>query len=73
MQCIRTYDDFVGVTHVLLEFGGVQIDVYQDGMRLVEIDDAHPVFREGNGGVGQDVFDGGNHVTYRLYLNGFDG
>jgi hypothetical protein len=42
-------------------------------MRLVEIDDTHPVFREGNGGVGQDVFDGGNHITYRLYLNGFDG
>jgi hypothetical protein len=73
MQRIGTYDDLVGVTHVLLEFGGVQIDVYQDGMRLVEIDDTHPVFREGNGGVGQYVFNSGNHIAYRLYLNGFYG
>jgi hypothetical protein len=42
-------------------------------MRLVEIDDTHPVFREGNGGVGQYVFNSGNHIAYRLYLNGFYG
>jgi len=73
MQRIGTYNDLVGVTHVLLEFGSVQIDVHQNGMCLVEIDDSHPVFGEGYGGVGQDVFDGGNHITYWLYLNGFDG
>ena len=71
MESIGTYNDFVGMTHILLEFVGAQYHVYQYRMGFVEIDDFEPVFREGHGRVRQNVLDGRYHVSYRLNLDGF--
>jgi len=41
-------------------------------MRFVEIHDFEALFGESDGGIGQYVFDGGDHIPDRLYLNSFD-
>ena len=42
-------------------------------MRLVKIDNFHTFRSERDGSVSKNIFDSGNGITYRLYLNGFDG
>jgi hypothetical protein len=42
-------------------------------MCFVEIDDFEHVFGEGDGSIGQNIFDGGNHIPYGLNLNRFYG
>jgi hypothetical protein len=71
MERIGTYDDFVGMTDILLEFVRAQYHVYQNSMCFVEIDDEHSVFREGNRRVRQNILDCRNHVSDRLDLDRF--
>ena len=73
MERVGTHDDFVRMTHVLLEFVRAQHHVYQDGVGFVEIDDFEPAFGEGHRCVRQNVFDSRYHVADWLNLDGFDG
>jgi hypothetical protein len=71
MKGVGAYDDLVGMTYVFFEFMGIQNDVHQNRMCFVEIDDFQPIFCKGNGGVRQYIFDRGDRVSDRLYLDGF--
>jgi hypothetical protein len=73
MERVGTDDDFVRMTHVLLEFVRAQYHVDQDGMGFVEIDDFEPAFGEGHRRVRQNVFDGRYHIPEWLNLDGFYG
>jgi hypothetical protein len=56
----------------LLKTLGVQTDIYQDGMRFIEIDDFHTIFGKGDGRISQYILDGRNHITDRLDLDRFN-
>lgn len=71
MESIGAYNDFIGMTHVLLEFVRTQNHVDQNGVGFVEIDDFHPAFGKRHRRVRQYVFDGRYHIANRLNLNGF--
>jgi hypothetical protein len=72
MERIGAHDYFIGMADVLLEFARVQNDIHQYSVRFIEIYDFEAVFCKRNSGVGQNVFYGGNHISYGLDLDGFN-
>jgi len=73
MEGVGANHDLIGLAFVQFEFIGVQHHIHQDRMGLVEIDDADALFGERDGGVRQDIFNGGDHVTNGLNLDSFNG
>jgi len=56
VHSVGTYHNFVRDAAIHLELVGVEDDAYQHGVGLVEVDDAHTLFGECDGGIGQDIF-----------------
>jgi hypothetical protein len=73
MEGVGANDDFFRFAFVLFEFVGVENHVDEDGMCFVEIDDFKHIFGEGDGSIGENIFDGGYHIPYGLDLNSFYG
>ena len=73
MQGIGANHNLVRLALVLFKLVGIEHDIDQNGMGLVEVDDPNALFGKRNGRIRQNVFDGRNNVSYGLNLDRFDG
>jgi hypothetical protein len=64
-------DDFLGETDIFLEFVGIELDIDNGGVVLVEIDDFHALCREGNGGIDENILESCYEIANGLYLHRF--
>jgi len=73
VQGIGANHNLVRLALVLFKLVGIEHDVDQNGMGLVEVDDPNALFGKRNGRIRQNVFDGRDNVSYGLDLDRFDG
>jgi len=69
MERVGTNNDFIGLAIVSFKFRSVQHDIDENGMRLVKINDFHPVFSESDCCICKYILDGGNEIANRGNLN----